>query len=255
MPRADFVHLHNHSQYSLLDGATRIPAMVERAVAYKMPALALTDHGNLYGAIEFYTTCRAAGIVPIVGCETYVAPRGLTHKEPVPGAPDGGYHLVLLAKNITGYKNLVKLVSIASLEGFYHRPRIDFELLRDHAEGLIATSACVQGELGQKLLQGRGDDAEEVVRRYLDLFGPDHYFLEIQNHGIDVEDQIRPQIIALARKLGVELVATNDCHYLEQSHARAHDALLCIQTGRFLSDENRMRYNTDQIYFKSVDEM
>jgi len=252
---ADFVHLHNHSQYSLLDGAMRIAAMVERAVAFKMPALALTDHGNLFGAIEFYTKCRAAGIVPIVGCEAYVAPRGMHHKQSVPGAPDGGYHLLLLAKNLAGYKNLVKLVSAAFLEGFYHRPRIDFDLLRAHAEGLIATSACAQGEIAQHLLAGRSDAADETARRYLDLFGPDGYYLEVQNHRIDVEDRVRPGVIALARRLGVRLVATNDCHYLEQAHSRAHDALLCIQTGKSLSDTDRLRYNTDQLYFKSPEEM
>ncbi|MEW5701016.1 MAG: DNA polymerase III subunit alpha [Candidatus Zixiibacteriota bacterium] len=255
MKHADFVHLHNHSQYSLLDGATRIPEMVERAKTLKMPALALTDHGNLFGAIEFYTKCRAAGIVPIIGCETYVAPRGMQHKQPVPGAPDGGYHLLLLARNLTGYKNLVKLVSAASLEGFYHRPRIDFDLLKQHAEGLTVTSACAQGEVAQNILAGRDTGAEETARRYLDLFGSEGYFLEIQDHRIDVEDRVRPAVIALSRRLGVGLVATNDCHYLEQGHARAHDALLCIQTGKTLADADRMRYNTDQLYFKSPEEM
>lgn len=255
MTHCDFVHLHNHSQYSLLDGAQRIRSMVDRAVEYKMPALALTDHGNMFGAMEFYTTCRSHGIVPIIGCEAYVAPRGRLHKQPLPDAPDGGHHLLLLVKNLTGYKNLVQLASKAYLEGFYHRPRIDFDLLRQHSEGLIATSSCVQGEIGQALLHGRDRDAEETARRYLDLLGSDQFYLEIQNHGIDVEDRIRPKVIALARKLGVRLVATNDCHYLERGHAAAHDALLCIQTGRLISDEKRMRYSTDQIYFKSADEM
>ncbi|HEX9750758.1 MAG TPA: DNA polymerase III subunit alpha [candidate division Zixibacteria bacterium] len=255
MKHADFVHLHNHSQYSLLDGAQRIREMVARAVEYKMPALALTDHGNLFGALEFYTECRKSGIVPIIGCEAYVAPRDRHLKQPVPGAPDGGFHLLLLAKNLTGYKNLVKLASAAYLEGFYHRPRIDFELLSQHAEGLCATSACVQGEVGQALLHQSTGEAESVARRYLDLFGSENYALEIQNHGIDVEDRIRPQVIALAKQLGVRLVATNDCHYLERGHAAAHDALLCIQTGKLLSDDDRMRYNTDQIYFKSAVEM
>ena len=252
---ADYVHLHNHSQYSLLDGACRIKDMVERAGEFNMPALALTDHGNLFGAMEFYSKCTAAGIVPIIGCEAYVAPRDRHHKQSVPGAPDGGYHLILLAKNLTGYKNLVKLVSAGYLEGFYHRPRIDFEILKQHAEGLVATSACVQGEVSQALLHGNDALAEETARRYLDLFTPENYYLEIQDHGIDVEDKVRPRVIALARRLGVNLVATNDCHYLMQEHASAHDALLCIQTGKTLLDQDRMKYNTDQIYFKSVQDM
>lgn len=255
MTHADFVHLHNHSQFSLLDGATKIDAMVKRAKEYKMPALALTDHGNLFGAMEFYTKCKAEGVVPIIGCETYVAPRGMAHKASIPGAPDGGYHLLLLAKNLTGYKNLVKLSSAAYTEGFFYRPRIDFELLKQHGEGLIATSACVQGEVAQSLLAGRPEQAEEIARRYLDLLGKEHYYLEIQDHNIDIEDKVRPQVISLAHKLGVHLVATNDCHYLEQKHSKAHDALLCIQTGKVLSDKDRMRYNTDQIYFKSPEEM
>lgn len=255
MKHADFVHLHNHSQFSLLDGATRIESMVKRAKEFGMPALALTDHGNLFGAMEFYTKCRAEGIVPIVGCEAYMAPRSMTHKQSVSGAPDGGFHLLLLAKNLTGYKNLVKLSSAAYTEGFFYRPRIDFELFKQHAEGLVATSACVQGEVAQSLLAGKTDQAEEVARRYLDLLGKENYYLEIQDHGIDIEDKVRPLVIELAQRLGVNLVATNDCHYLEQKHADAHDALLCIQTGKVLSDQDRMRYNTDQIYFKSPAEM
>jgi len=255
MKHADFVHLHNHSQFSLLDGACRIGDMVEKAVEFKMPALALTDHGNLFGAMEFYSKCRAAGIVPIIGCEAYVAPRGRMFKQSVEGAPDGGFHLILLAKNTAGYKNLVKLVSFGYLEGFYHRPRIDFELLRQHAEGLIATSACVQGEVAQAILNERPLAAEETARRYLDLFGSENYFLEIQDHRINVEDRVRPSMIALARKLGIGLVATNDCHYMLRSHAPAHDALLCIQTGKTLTDSDRMRYGTEELYFKSVEEM
>ncbi|GAB4316928.1 MAG: DNA polymerase III subunit alpha [Candidatus Zixiibacteriota bacterium] len=252
---ADFVHLHNHSQFSLLDGACRIKDMVDRAVEFKMPALALTDHGNLFGAIEFYLQCREKGVVPIIGCEAYVAPKERHLKQSVPGAPDGGYHLILLAKNTTGYKNLVKLVSAGYLEGFYHRPRIDFELLKNHAEGLVATSACAQGEVAQSILNGQPEQAERIARRYLDLFTPENFFLEIQDHGIDVEDRVRPGVVDLARRLGVGLVATNDCHYLLREHADAHDALLCIQTGKLLADENRMKYGTDQIYFKSVQEM
>jgi len=252
---ADFVHLHNHSQYSLLDGACRIDDMVRLAVEYKMPALALTDHGNLFGAIEFYRKCRAAGVVPIIGCEMYVAPESRKKKERIPGMPDSGFHLVVLVKNLAGYKNLLKMASLAYLEGFYHRPRIDLELLAKHHEGLIVTSACGKGEVAYHLARENNRRAEEAARRYLEIFGTEHFYLELQNHGLEYEDQLRPQLVALAEKLGLNLVATNDCHYLHQDHAEAHDALLCIQTGKKLDDPDRMRYPTDQLYFKSADEM
>jgi len=252
---ADFVHLHTHSEYSLLDGACRIDDLVRLAAEYRMPALAITDHGNLFGVVEFYRKCRAAGIVPIIGCEMYMAPESRTKKERIPGMPDAGFHLVVLAKNLTGYKNLVKIATTAYLDGFYHRPRIDFELLGAHRDGLIATSACAKGEIAFYLDRDNPQRAEQTARRYLDLLGQENFYIEIQNHGLVFEDRLRPQLTALARKLGIGLVATNDCHYLQREHADAHDALLCIQTGKKLDDTDRMRYGTDQLYFKSPDEM
>ncbi len=252
---ADFVHLHNHSQYSLLDGACRINDMVRLAAEYKMPALALTDHGNLFGVIEFYNKCRAAGVVPIIGCEMYVAPESRTKKERVPGMPDAGFHLVVLVKNLAGYQNLLKMATTAYLEGFYHRPRIDIELLTKYRDGLIATSACGRGEIAYHLQRENSRRAEQAARRYLDILGKENFYLELQDHGLEVEDRLRPQLVALAGKLGLDLVATNDCHYLQKEHADAHDALLCIQTGKKLEDTDRMRYGTDQLYFKSPEEM
>lgn len=252
---ADFVHLHNHSQYSLLDGACRIDDMVRIAAEYKMPALALTDHGNLFGAVEFYKKCRKAGVVPIIGCELYVAPQSRSKKERIPGMPDSGFHLVVLVKNQAGYKNLLKLASAAYLEGFYHRPRVDLELLEQYREGLTATSACGKGELAWHLDRDNERAAEDAARRYLEIFGPENFHIEVQNHGLEFEDRLRPRLVGLAKKLDIGLVATNDCHYLYQDHADAHDALLCIQTGKKLEDTDRMRYGSDQFYFKSPDEM
>jgi len=183
--KTDFIHLHNHTQYSLLDGACHIDRFIELAGQMGFPALAITDHGNMFGVIEFFQKTRKAGIKPIIGCEIYVAPREMTRKEPVPGAPDGGYHLILLAKNNTGYKNLIKLVSAGYLEGFYHRPRIDKALLKNHAEGLIATSACLQGEVSHAIRNNDFKLAEQIAREHADIFGAENYYLEIQDHGID----------------------------------------------------------------------
>ncbi len=255
MSFANFVHLHTHSQYSLLDGACRLDNAIELAKEYKMPALAITDHGNMFGAIEFYMKAQKAGLKPIVGCETYVAGGSRFEKKPSNQYPDGGFHLVLLVKNIVGYRNLIKLCSAGYLEGFYHRPRIDKELLRQHSEGLIATSACLKGEVNWYLLQGKTDAAVAVAYELQDIFGEGNFFLEIQNHGLEKEQQLIPKIDAIARETGIPLVVTNDCHYLQQKDAEAHDALLCIQTGKMVGDSGRMRYNTDQLYFKSEEEM
>jgi DNA polymerase III subunit alpha len=252
---ADFVHLHNHTQYSLLDGACRIDDILKTAVKMKMPALAITDHGNLFGAIDFYRAARKLKIKPIIGIETYVAPESLHKKAGMKGFTESGFHLVLLAKNETGYRNLIKLSSIGYIEGFYHKPRIDKEVLKLHAEGIIASSACLNGEVAKNILNGRHDEAEKAARDYLDIFGSENFFLELQNHGMPEEERVAAQIKALAKRLGVRLVATNDCHYMKREHAKAHDALLCIQTGKLLSDIDRMRYTTDQIYFKSPEEM
>ncbi|HQL24936.1 MAG TPA: DNA polymerase III subunit alpha, partial [candidate division Zixibacteria bacterium] len=252
---ANFVHLHTHSQYSLLDGACRLDDVIALAREQRMPALAITDHGNMFGAIEFYTKARRAGLKPIIGCEAYVAGGSRLDKKPSSRWPDGGFHLVLLVRNLTGYQNLVKLASAAFLEGFYHRPRIDKELLRRHSEGLIATSACLKGEVAWHLLQGRTDEAVAAARELQDIFGEGNFFLEIQNHGLEQELQNIPRMEAISRETGIPLVATNDCHYLRREDAEAHDALLCIQTGKMVEDTQRMRYRTDQLYFKSAEEM
>ena len=255
MKHSNFVHLHTHSQYSLLDGACRLDDVIKMAKEYKMPALAITDHGNMFGAIEFYIKATKAGIKPIIGCETYVAAGSRFDKKPSNQYPDGGFHLVLLVKNETGYKNLIKLTSAGFLEGFYHRPRIDKELLRQHSEGLIASSACLKGEINWLLLNGKTEEAVATAREYQEIFGEGNFYLELQNHGLEKEELLIPKIDAIARETGIPLVVTNDCHYLRQQDAEAHDALLCIQTGKMVSDTNRMRYNSDQIYFKSPKEM
>ncbi len=252
---ANYVHLHTHSQYSLLDGACRLDKVIELAKEYKMPALAITDHGNMFGAVEFYTKATRAGIKPIIGTEAYVAGGSRFNKKPDSKYPSGGFHMVLLAKNLTGYKNLIKLSSAGFLEGFYHRPRIDKDILREHSEGLIATSACMKGEVNWNLLNNNVDEAVATARELEEIFGKGNFFLEIQNHGIDKEQMLIPMIETISRQTDIPLVATNDCHYLHQADAEAHDALLCIQTGKLVSDEDRMRYNSDQIYFKSADEM
>lgn len=253
--RVDFVHLHNHTQYSLLDGACRIDEFIKLAVEQRFPALAITDHGNMFGAVEFYRKARKAGIKPIIGSEVYVAPKKLDLKEPVAGYPDSGNHLLLLARNETGYKNLIKLSSKGFLEGFYHRPRIDKELLKQHADGLICTSACLQGEVAYQFSHGQEDEARRAAFEFADMFGKENFFLEIQRHGIEAEDRVRDRIARLAKESGLGLVATNDCHYLQQEHAEAHDALLCIQTGRLMTDSDRMKYHSDQLYVKTAEEM
>jgi DNA polymerase III subunit alpha len=255
MKFANFVHLHTHSQYSLLDGACELEAAIELARLYKMPALAITDHGNLFGAAEFYKKAMKAGIKPIIGTEAYVAAGSRFDKKPSGTYPDGGFHLVLLAKNQTGYKNLIKLSSAGYLEGFYHRPRIDKELLREHSEGLIALTACMKGEVNWHLLHGEPEKAAATAREYNEIFGEGNFFLEMQNHGLEKEQFLLPMIYTIHRDTGIPLVATNDCHYLRQADWEAHDALLCIQTGKFVTDTDRMRYETDQIYFKSPEEM
>lgn len=254
MSLASFVHLHNHSQYSLLDGACRIDDMLEEAVKMKMPALAITDHGNMFGAIEFYTKARKLKIKPIIGIETYVAPESRHDRSPK-GLTKSGYHLVLLVKNYTGYKNLIKLASQGYTEGFYNKPRIDKELLKEYGDGLTALSACLNGEVAKLIQNDQYDGARKAVKEYLDIFGKENYYLELQNHNIPEENKVAASLKEIASEFGVRLVATNDCHYMKQEHSKAHDALLCIQTGKVIDDANRMRYTTDQIYFKSPDEM
>jgi DNA polymerase-3 subunit alpha len=250
MKHSDFVHLHNHSDYSLLDGASSIRGMVERAAELRMPALALTDHGSLFGAIEFYQEARRAGVKPILGMEAYVT-RGSRRDR----TRDTAHHLVLLARDEDGFHNLMRLSSLAFLEGFYYRPRVDHEILSRYSAGLLALSACPKGEVATDLLDDNEEGAAATALMYRDMFGAENYFLEIQNHGLEIEDQIRARVARLAARTGIPVVATNDCHYLKHEHADAHDVLLCIQTGKSVDDPKRMRYTTDQVYFKSADEM
>ncbi|MBI1798658.1 MAG: DNA polymerase III subunit alpha [Candidatus Eisenbacteria bacterium] len=250
MKHTDFVHLHNHSDFSLLDGASSIPGMVKRAAELQMPALALTDHGSLFGAIEFYLEARKAGVKPIVGMEAYVT-RGSRRDR----TRETAHHLVLLARDEEGFHNLMRLSSFAFLEGFYYRPRVDHELLSRYSAGLLALSACPKGEVATDLLEDNEEGAARTALMYRDMFGAENYFLEIQNHGLEIEDRIRAGVARLASRTGIPVVATNDCHYLRHEHADAHDVLLCIQTGKNVDDPKRMRYTTDQVYFKSADEM
>ncbi len=246
-----FVHLHNHTQYSLLDGACRADRMIKLAIEYGMPAVAMTDHGNMYGTIDFYRTAKKAGIKPIIGMEAYIINGDLDLEE---SKNETRYHLILLAMNETGYKNLMKLSSQSFIKGFYYKPRISKGLLKAHNEGLICLSACIKGEVPSLLLNDRRKQALETVAWFRDVFG-DRYYIELQDHGLENETKVMPQLIELARETGTPMVLTNDCHYLHQADSEAHDILLCIQMGKLLNDPSRMRYPTTQLYFKSPDEM
>ncbi len=258
-----FVHLHNHSEYSLLDGAARIKELVAKSADLGMPAVAVTDHGNMFGVLKLYEECKKVskereaqglpGIKPIIGCEFYVAPRSRFLKE---GKEDKStYHLVLLAENQQGYRNLCKLNAVAYLEGFYYKPRIDREILRQHSEGLICLSACLAGEVIQSLLENDMEAAYAIAQDYLEIFDRDHYFIELQDHGLDEQRLTNPQLIKLANDLNIGLVCTNDCHYINREDAEWHDMLLCVQTGRLRSDPLRMRFPNSEFYLKSPEEM
>ena len=249
---SDFVHLHIHSEFSLLDGANRIKDLPIRAKELGMNAIALTDHGVMYGAIDFYKACKKEGIKPIIGCEVYVAPRSRFDKEP--NIDNKYYHLILLAKNNQGYKNLSKLVSIGFVDGYYYKPRIDLEVLEKYHEGLICLSACLAGAVNQALLNGQEEKAEEIALWHKKVFGDD-YYIEIQNNGIKEQVLANQKLVKLARKLNIPLVATNDAHYLRKEDAYNHEVLLCIQTGKRMSDPDRMRFDTDELYVKSPEEM
>src|SRR5580658_5471806 len=252
MPKsAPFVHLHCHTDYSLLDGACEISQLMDLAEEQKMPAIAMTDHGNLFGAVEFYNHANAKGIQPIIGCEVYVAQQGLTNKSDT----NRYNHLVLLCENQVGYRNLVKLVSTGYLDGFYYKPRIDKDLLSRHSKGLIALSACLRGDINETLLADRYEDARRIAYEYTDLFGPKNFFLELQDHGLEPDERVLPLIYKLASDTGIPLVATNDSHYLRQDDARAHEIMLCIQTGKTMSDANRMRFEKPAFYLKTREEM
>ncbi|MGS0763598.1 DNA polymerase III subunit alpha [Syntrophomonas curvata] len=250
---ASFVHLHNHSEYSLLDGACRIKDLVARARELDMPAVAVTDHGVLYGVIDFYREAKKQGVKPIIGCEVYVAPRSRLDKEK--GLDDNPYHLVLLCKNQQGYHNLVQIVSRAFLEGFYYRPRVDRELLQRYSEGLIALSACVAGEIPRLLLDGSRQKAVQTALFYQDIFGPGNFYLEVQDHGMREEKEVVRGLYQISSQTGIPLVATNDVHYLQKKDAAAHDVLLCIQTGSVVSDTQRLRFPASEFFMKSTAEM
>jgi DNA polymerase-3 subunit alpha len=255
MPHApkSFIHLHNHTEYSLLDGASRIHALVDTAAKLEMPALAITDHGVMYGAIHFYKACKDAGIKPIIGCEVYVAPRSrLLREGRVDRDPN---HLTLLAADHDGYLNLMKLCTVGQMEGMYYKPRIDKEILAEHSKGLIALSGCLQGEAASRITDGDIDGARESVVAYRDIFGKDRFLLEVQRHGIDRQDAVNEALTGFGKEFGLRLCATNDLHYVHRHDSEAHDVLLCLQTGARFNDPNRWRFSSQENYLKTADEM
>src|SRR5882672_8150215 len=255
MSHADFVHLHLHTEYSLLDGACRLDRLMDKAHDLKFPALALTDHGVLYGAIDFYQAARAKGIKPIVGCEVYVAPGSRLEKRTSSGGRDVYNHLVLLAKDEIGYRNLIKLATAAHLEGYYYKPRIDKELLAAHKEGLIALSGCLASEIPELIVKEQLPKAREAIDWFKQTLGPENFYLELQNHGIPEQAKVNRHLIPWAAEFGLKLVATNDVHYVESGHSHAHDCLICIGTQSMLSDTKRMKYAQQQFYLRSPAEM
>ncbi|HRJ47863.1 MAG TPA: PHP domain-containing protein, partial [Opitutaceae bacterium] len=257
MPAADqkFVHLHVHTDYSLLDGACRIDRLMDKAVELGMPAIALTDHGNLYGAIDFYNSAKGKGIKPLIGCELYLVETSRLEKH---GRSDEGksiFHLGLLARNLTGYQNLLKLVSDAHLKGFYYKPRTDLETLARHADGLIGFTGCLASLVPQHLLHDREEEARQACGRFVEIFGRENYFVEIQDHGLPEQRKIVPGLLKLGEEFGLKVIATNDVHYVNAADAGPHDAMLCIQTGAKIDEENRMKFTGTQFYLKSHAEM
>lgn len=254
MKHADFAHLHVHTQYSLLDGMIRLDDLFKKAREYKMPAVAMTDHGNMFGAIEFYERALKYGVKPIIGCELYVAPRSRFDKS-AGALGETSRHLLVLAKNMQGYKNLMKLTTAGYLEGFYYRPRIDKDILKECHEGLIAASACLHGEIADLLMRNNMEAAIIAAEEYRDIFGKDNFFLELMENGLPEQKRANEGLLEISRRLSIPPVATNDCHYLNQEDSKAHDVLLCIQTGKTLGDPDRMRFQTDEFYFKSPEIM
>jgi len=235
MKHSNFVHLHVHTQYSLLDGAIRIDDLFKKAVQYQMPAVAMTDHGNMFGTVEFYQKAYKNGIKPIIGCELYVALKDRFDKNAVESG-ENFRHLLVLAKDMEGYKNLMKLTSAGFLEGFYYKPRIDKTLLAEHSKGLIGSSACLNGEIAHHLLSNNKKQARRSAEEYRDIFGADNFYLEIMENGLPEQKKVNRELVEMGKKLSIPLVATNDCHYLNRADAEAHDILLCIQTGKTIKD-------------------
>src|SRR2546429_619144 len=267
MGQPQFVHLHVHTDYSLLDGACETSELLDEASRQKMPAVAITDHGNLFAAANFFYEAGKRDVKPIIGCEVYVA-KGSRHdrgekangnsgpeKAEVEPGMRGANHLVLLCETPEGYHNLVKLVSAGFLEGFYYKPRIDHELLAKHSKGLLALSACLRGAVTEAVAEQKYEQARENAYRLRDIFGKGNFFLEIQDQGMEIEKRVNPELVRLSKETGIPLVATNDCHYLHHEDAHAQEVLLCIQTGKTMGDANRMKFATDQFYFKSAAEM
>lgn len=250
---SSFVHLHTHTEYSLLDGFARIDKMMDKAIELGMDAVAITDHGSMFGVVDFYRAAEKKGIKPIIGCEVYTAPRSIHDK--IANIDNQLGHLVLLAKNNIGYQNLIKLVSKSYIEGFYYKPRIDYKLLEKYSEGLIALSACIVGDIQKFILQGQYQKAKELALYMNKVMGQDNFYLELQDHGIKEQEQVNKELIKLSKETGIPLVATNDCHYIGKDDAKAHDILICIQTGKVLEDRERMKFTGDQFYFKSPEEM
>src|SRR5271170_6486512 len=269
MGQPQFVHLHVHTDFSLLDGACETPEVLDEASRQKMPAVAVTDHGNLFAAANFFNEASKRDVKPIIGCEVYLA-KGSRHDRGEKSAPPvhaggeraemepgtrGTNHLVLLCESLEGYRNLTKLVSAGFLEGFYYKPRIDYDLLAKHSKGLIALSACLRGPVTEAVVEQKYDQARENAYRLRDLFGKGNFFLEIQDQGLEIEKGVNRELVRLSKETGIPLIATNDCHYLHHEDAHAQEVLLCIQTGKTMSDEKRMKFATDQFYFKTAAEM
>src|SRR3954453_1897605 len=250
---SDFVHLHLHSEYSLLDGACRIEEMLDRAAELKMPAVAITEHGNMFSSVIFHDQARKRGLNPILGCEVYVAPGDRRTKSGTPG--ETANHLVLLAENKTGYHNLIKLVSAGYTEGFYYKPRIDKGLLAQHAEGLIGLSSCLKGEVPSQLCGAQAAGARASAATFRDILGANNFFLEMQWHGIEDQKVVNRGLVPIAKDLGLPLICTNDVHYLNHGDHVPHDVLLCIGTGRTVNDTQRLRYHGDQFFLKTAEEM
>ena len=248
-----FCHLHTHTEYSLLDGEASIKKLVSRVKELGMDSCAITDHGSMYGVADFWRECKAQGIHPVIGCEVYMAPRSRFEK--IHDIDNHTSHLILLAENQVGYQNLIYLVSMGHVEGFYYKPRVDFEVLQKHCEGLIALSGCLRGDVAKKLTVGDFDGAIDVANKYISIFGKEDFYIEVQNHGIEDELKIIDGLYKVADKLGVKTVATNDVHYVEKEDAYLQDVLTCISTGKKLSDTDRLKFQNDEFYFKSESEM